>query len=127
VLLPPPAQSAPPSSEPNRARGHAAIAPGNRYITFDVDDVLAHLHDHGAKLGGELEPMRFFVQDRDKRFGTMFDEVFKAEGVEIIRTRSRTPRANAYAESVRSYGSDRVPRPDLYLERTPSHWIQRTT
>ena len=34
--------------------------------------------------------MRFIVHDRDKRFGPSFDEVFKAEGVEIIRTLAST-------------------------------------
>jgi transposase InsO family protein len=43
-------------------------------------------------------PLRFLVHDRDKRFGAMFDEVFKAEGVAIIRTPWRAPRANAYTE-----------------------------
>ena len=33
------------------------------------------------------ESVRFLVHDRDKRFGACFDEVFKAEGIEIVRTR----------------------------------------
>ena len=44
------------------------------------------------------EPVRFLVHDRDKRFGATFDEVFRAEGIEIVRTRWRAPKANAYAE-----------------------------
>jgi transposase InsO family protein len=44
------------------------------------------------------EPIRFLVHDRDKRFGAPFDEVFKAEGIEIVRTPWRAPKANAYAE-----------------------------
>jgi putative transposase len=42
--------------------------------------------------------VRFIVHGRDKRFGPSFDEVFKAEEIEIIRTPWRAPRANAYAE-----------------------------
>lgn len=56
--------------------------------------------------------MRFIVHDRDHRFGPSFDEVFRAEGIEIIRTRWRAPRANAYAErwirTVRTECLDRV-------------------
>ncbi len=44
------------------------------------------------------EPVRFLVHDRDKRFGVTFDEVFKAEGIEVVRTPWRAPKANAYAE-----------------------------
>ncbi len=46
---------------------------------------------------GRLEPIRFLVHDRDKRFAALFHEVFKAEGVEVIRTPWRAPKANAYA------------------------------
>jgi putative transposase len=57
-------------------------------------------------------PIRFFVHDRDKRFGATFDEVFKAEGIWILRTPWRAPRANAYAErfvrTVRNECLDRV-------------------
>ena len=42
--------------------------------------------------------IKYLVQDRDKRFCAVFDEVFRAEGVEILRTPWRAPRANAYAE-----------------------------
>jgi len=41
---------------------------------------------------------KFLVRDRDTNYVASFDEVFKAEGTEILKTPFRTPNANAFAE-----------------------------
>jgi putative transposase len=49
-------------------------------------------------LGGPAEPVRFLIRDRDQKFTSAFDEVFRSEGIEIVRTPFRAPQENGVAE-----------------------------
>lgn len=45
-----------------------------------------------------LESVRFLLHDRDAKFSGPFDEVVRSEGVSVIKTPIRSPKANAVAE-----------------------------
>ena len=45
-----------------------------------------------------LGDVRFLIHDRDSKFSANFDGVFRSEGIRVIRTPFRAPRANAHAE-----------------------------
>ena len=50
------------------------------------------------ELAQRARPVKFLIRDRDTKFTASFDEVFRSEGIRIIRTPIRAPRANAFAE-----------------------------
>ena len=47
---------------------------------------------------GNEQPFRFLIHDRDTKFSDAFDEVFRTEGIKIIRTPVQTANAKASAE-----------------------------
>src|SRR4029450_8763462 len=63
-------------------------------------------------LDQRADELRFLLRDRDTKFTTAFGTVFRAAGIEVIRTPSQAPRANAFAErwvgTVRREGTDRI-------------------
>ncbi len=60
---------------------------------------------------GALSP-KILIRDRDSKFVPSFDEIFRSEGIEMVKTPPRSPRANAVAErwiqSARREALDRI-------------------
>ncbi len=42
--------------------------------------------------------IRFLIRDRDSKYSSPFDEVFRSEQIRIVKTPVRAPKANAIAE-----------------------------
>lgn len=59
---------------------------------------MGHLAARNLAVGERLEGIRFLIRDRVGKFSGTFDEVFRFEGADIVKTPVRAPRANAFAE-----------------------------
>jgi transposase InsO family protein len=49
-------------------------------------------------MGEHADRFHLLIRDRDAKFTAAFDRVLTADGIRVIRTPVRAPKANAYAE-----------------------------
>ncbi len=124
-LAPAPRRSGPTWSEFLRAQAHGLVATDfftvetirlkTIYVLFFIELSTRRVHVAGVttnpdsawvtqqgrnltfSLQEEERPVRFLLRDRDSKYSRPFDEVFRTEGVRVIRTPIRAPRANAFA------------------------------
>jgi putative transposase len=69
-------------------------------------------------LGARMDTLRFVIRDRDSKYTLAFDSVFDAEGIQVIKTPPRAPRANAIEDlsSAASSTKTRSHRKPAYLQ-----------
>jgi putative transposase len=65
--------------------------PDSAWMTQQARNLIMRLDDEGVR-------MRFLIRDRDSKFTRDFEEVFRSEGISVIKAPVRAPRARAHAE-----------------------------
>ena len=67
-------------------------------VTANPDSAWVTQQARNLAIEERLSGVRFLLRDRDAKYSGPFDAVLRGEGVRIIRTPIRAPRANAFAE-----------------------------
>jgi putative transposase len=65
--------------------------PDGRWVAQQARNLLMQLDDDGIR-------PQFLIRDRDSKFSREFDEVFRSEGIRVIRAPVRAPKVRAHAE-----------------------------
>ena len=65
--------------------------PDSGWVAQQARNLMLVLSDQGRQV-------RFLLRDRDAKSTRSFDDVFRSEGAEVLRTPVQAPNANAYAE-----------------------------
>jgi len=67
-------------------------------VTRNPDSVWVTQQARNHAVGERLRGVRFVLRDRDAKFSGSSDEVLRTEGVRVIKTPIRAPKANALGE-----------------------------
>jgi transposase InsO family protein len=67
-------------------------------VTAHPDSTWVTQQARNLAIEGSLARTRFLIRDRDAKYSGPFDEVFRSEGLHVIRAPIRSPRANALSE-----------------------------
>jgi putative transposase len=101
-----------------QVKGHGTVLAPHRIHVLGVTQ-----HPDGAWTGqparnlimdlvGRVGSLRFLIWDRNAKFTAAFDDVFVGEGIRVVKSPPRAPRANCYAgrwvRTVRSECTDRM-------------------
>jgi len=65
--------------------------PNGAWVTQQARNLLLVLGEQGRRV-------RYVLRDRDAKFCRAFDDLFRAEGAEVVLTPVQAPNANAFAE-----------------------------
>jgi putative transposase len=66
--------------------------------TSRPDSAWATQQARNLSITGRLDQNKILIRDRDAKFSRPFDEVFRTEGLSVVKTPVRAPRANSFAE-----------------------------
>jgi putative transposase len=70
---------------------NCTTTPDGAWVTQQARNLAFSLDDKSP-------PVRLLLHDRDAKFPAVFDGILRSEGIAVIRTPIRAPRANAFAE-----------------------------